>query len=276
MQNQEYFSKFNELLDFLNSSGFKTTDPNILPPEGYRYPRNINRWRSIQDEKRLNEILKAKFGNRIQIAPTRTHWWDFTFDGYVFNFKSSLCGTSPDNSGGKPALIWCFTELSEHRILNMDYHVPNALKVLIKHYSPNSDRDYYYLVFNKVTGEFKIHSARTLPEASIKTNVSRGNLPFQIRTDLIQYPQVRDNDSAALFLSKVFTDAYIHVCIKNKDIPKAEECLKNYEELVEFIQNYEEDFDDIHDDVQDEVQSDDRQQKNLIQIVYSFFERIFS
>ena len=141
------------------------------------------RTNSCIDEGIVIQMLKDKFGNRIQ-SPEKRHWFDFKVLDFQYswlpvNIKTTTMKTC-DNTGN---LAMCYYGLTGDLDLDKSYNNgPISVKVLEciieEDFSEQLKKDYYFLVLNKTESkDIIVNSYRGLTHLTANIN----NLPFQVR-----------------------------------------------------------------------------------------------
>lgn len=140
------------------------------------------RLNSNTDEKDIIELLELHFKDRLQAMPPRS-WCDVVIDGFPFNVKSTR-GTSADNAANYKALRYAFIDedidffTGNNKSKDIDPLLDMIEKVQAGYKIPTLERDYGFIVFNKIRKDFTVAPLRSV---SVKQNPS--NLPFQIKWD---------------------------------------------------------------------------------------------
>lgn len=174
------------------------------------------RTNSLLNEDVIIELIKQKFGKKIQI-PKKRMWYDvLLLDFYVgwipTNIKISTCKTY-DNVGN---LSVCTNTILDFSKFNNNGKMSLTLidKLKNKEFNYVCKKDYYFIVVNKINKNIIINSIKGLND--IRPNIN--NLPFQICWDK--------------------NKEYKYKNIK-KNIEQFMECLKQYKKSwkEEFINN---------------------------------------
>lgn len=173
------------------------------------------------DEDTVIALLQAEFGEDVIVREPKVRWWyDFAVihDGnfYPVNYKSTKIlatqgGARPDNAGQKLGMLYALTTIDTVEV-EMDgkpgyklLDVPASLgedkfQHLLLNNAGDAERDYYYLVQNKVdTSEVLIVGLRDTVIADTPRN-SAYNLPFQV-----DWRDNRDTDT------RTFAEAWDHI-----------------------------------------------------------------
>lgn len=130
---------------------------------------------SIDDEKKVINLMKEAYGpNNVKEPPPR-HWYDVLLKGVPVQIKSTEGGT--DNFSSKKALLWALTDMSFKEIEDLK-GLPwkKFEELLVKRKCLNNNRDYDIICINKSTGKMTYMTLKTL--SVLKSNGS--NLPFQV------------------------------------------------------------------------------------------------
>lgn len=154
-----------EIVEYLNSTDFQSCQRH-----------KDGRKNSAEDEDQIIDLLVNKFPDNVKKTIFRD-WYDICIveneEVYPTNIKSSGM-KSADNAGSLKSLIWTFTDVSFVDIENITGHNAHIKTLLEKRKSSN--RDYYFLVFDKKSKKFFFNTLK-----NIKTITPNGsNLPFQI------------------------------------------------------------------------------------------------
>lgn len=140
----------------------------------------------------------------IQIPRSR-HWADCYINNEPVNVKTTA-GLSADNASSKQGVCYSLTGIIHSNCNNWEKY----LKFLHENIK-ETDTDYRYLVFNKVTGNVFYQSLKT-----IKTLTSNGsNLPFQINWKNNQFPDIVEHDIAE---SRILTAFGKSMRLSNKKV----------------------------------------------------------
>jgi hypothetical protein len=140
------------------------------------------RTNSCMDEKTVVEILLNKFPDCIKEQKIR-HWFDIAVkhnDIYLpVNIKITTM-KSADNVGNLAACVMAYTDTKLE--LNKDYQNGKLSKILLKSlnegkFNNDCNKDYWFLVINKINGKVVINSMLGLTHITPNLN----NLPFQIK-----------------------------------------------------------------------------------------------
>ena len=145
------------------------------------------RLNSNTDEKYIISLLQKHFGDRLKKMRYRA-WCDVVIDGFPFNIKSTR-GTGYDNTANYKALRYAFIDadtdidfdFDKKQDKNKDIE-PLLLmieKVISGYKIPDLERDYGFIVFNKIRKDFTVAPLKSI--LSVKQNSS--NLPFQSKWD---------------------------------------------------------------------------------------------
>ena len=138
------------------------------------------RLNSNTDEKGIVSLLKKHFGDRLK-EMSRRAWCDVVIDGFPFNIKSTQ-GTASDNAANYKALRYAFIDeeidfdTGNNKSKDIGPLLSRIEKVISGYKIPDLERDYGFIVFNKIRKDFTV---APLKSVSVKQNPS--NLPFQIK-----------------------------------------------------------------------------------------------
>lgn len=154
-----------EAVNYLNTLDLKASSRN-----------RDGRVNSIDDEKKLIEVLIEKYSEEIEEAKQRD-WYDVRMFGFPNQLKSSDYGKrASDNFSAKLALLYALTDMSEKEISKV--RTWNQFESALRdRRDDNNGRDYYIISMDKKTGECHLASLKTLNKITPNGN----NLPFQIK-----------------------------------------------------------------------------------------------
>jgi len=138
------------------------------------------RLNSNTDEKDIVSLLKKHFGDRLKEMPIRA-WCDVVIDGFPFNIKSTM-GEDPDNAANYKALRYAFIDedIDFAKGTNKSKDIGPLLimieKVISGYKIPDLERDYGFIVFNKIRKDFTV-----APLKFVFVNQNPSKLLFQIK-----------------------------------------------------------------------------------------------
>ena len=137
---------------------------------------------SALDEVIIIDSIISLIGNkRIKVAKDRM-WYDIQLHDFQYgwipvNIKTSAM-KSPDNSGNLAMCVYAYTDFAMD--LDTNYHNGKMSRILLSKLKKRNinmtNRDYYFLVVNKLDKSIVVNSIRGLSKLYPNSN----NLPFQI------------------------------------------------------------------------------------------------
>ena len=148
---------------------------------------------SIDDEDSIIDELIARYGDAVK-KPAACTWYDLELFGYKVNIKSSSMAGA-DNCSANMALLYCFTDA---KLKSGWSHFYQSFKNIV-----DNQRNYYFIVLDKNTGNVYLQSLLTL----VRLTSNGNNLPFQIVWKDNIKPVERTFEEAYRFLIDAFKES---------------------------------------------------------------------
>ncbi len=171
---------------------------------------NDGRINSALNEDEILTFLEVNFPhisrNYRFVRPQAREWYDFVIENnhefYPVNIKVTNC-SSADNLNCKLGIFYAMTGLIPS--FNNSIGWENFLRKLKASFGKNKDKDYYFLIINKVDlSDVFCCSLKTLTSLVANGN----NLPFQSRWTDNRTPINRTFDEAAIFIMSSFGTSF--------------------------------------------------------------------
>lgn len=165
---------------------------------------------SAESESSVIEHLQELFKNtdvEVYPAPDKRWWYDvlIKYDGQVYPINIKMTsGVSHDNISSKQGMFYALTgKWPEQERGLTRWESYNTL--LTKNFNPNSNTDYYFIIYFKEEETFLFTSLKRL-----NTVVANGNnLPFQCKWPDNYEPTTRSQEEQSFYLMNVYFDSWV-------------------------------------------------------------------
>lgn len=186
--------------------------------EGSYFPKEMlstsstgdGRLASAESESTVIEHIMKVFSDVPEVevleAPPR-HWYDMSIQYkdkfYPINVKITT-GKSADNISSKKGMFYALTGILPDNVKGLDRWAVYNTELLKNLQISNDDKDYYFIVYFKESGEFLFSSLKRLQVLVPNGN----NLPFQCKWNDNILPSSRTPEEQNLYILNTFIDSF--------------------------------------------------------------------